>query len=126
MRGDYVRRGTLAEALHVARDVGARSVVFDVEPVVAPWYGGQPALDAGIACVLREAAKVSGIVTVCFATNSSRHPSGAPAAKGIRVHYLASALKPFRLAPYRGFPRPGPLAGDQLLTAGPLARRLRH
>jgi predicted HAD superfamily phosphohydrolase YqeG len=74
--------------------------------------------------VLAEAAKVSGIVAVCFATNSSRRPSGPPASEGIRVCYLASALKPFRLAPYRGFPRPGMLVGDQLLTDGLLARRL--
>jgi predicted HAD superfamily phosphohydrolase YqeG len=124
MRGDYVRRGTLAEAIGVARDAGARSVVFDVEPVVASWYGSQPALDDGVACVLREAAAVSGIVMVCFATNSSRRPSGPPASEGIRVCYLASALKPFRLAPYQDFPRPGMLVGDQVLTDGLLARRL--
>lgn len=124
MRGEYVRRGTLSQALRVAGEVKARSVIFDVEPLVASWYGSQGALDAGVARALREAARISGVVTVCFATNSARRPSGVPASRGIQVRYLASALKPFRLAPYQGFPRPGMLIGDQLLTDGLLARRL--
>ncbi len=42
----------------------------------------------------------------------------------MRVVYLASAGKPLRTTPYRGFPRPGMVIGDQVATDGVLARRL--
>jgi hypothetical protein len=63
--------------------------------------------------------------TVVFATNSARRPSAMPSADGIQVSYLASADKPLRIAPYQGLPRPGAVAGDQVLTDGILAYRLR-
>lgn len=40
--------------------------------------------------------------------------------------YLASAGKPFRIAPYRDLPRPGMVIGDQVATDGILARRLSY
>jgi hypothetical protein len=40
------------------------------------------------------------------------------------VVYLAAAGKPLRTAPYRDFPRPGVVIGDQVGTDGVLARRL--
>jgi hypothetical protein len=61
---------------------------------------------------------------VVFATNSARRPSALPAGDGIRVRYLASAVKPMRTAPYRGLPTPGAVIGDQLPTDGLLAYRL--
>jgi predicted HAD superfamily phosphohydrolase YqeG len=124
MRSGYARRGTLKEALRTADEVGAKTVVLDIEPLVAAWDGSQRALDAGVKRVLRKAVKVSGVVTVCFATNSARRPSGALSRRGVQVRYLTTAFKPFRLAPYDGLPRPGVLIGDQVLTDGLLARRL--
>jgi hypothetical protein len=47
-----------------------------------------------------------------------------PAEPGIAVSYLALALKPVRTGPYRGLPRPGAVAGDQVHTDGLLAERL--
>ena len=62
---------------------------------------------------------------VVFSTNSARRPSALPAAlAGLQVEYLASAAKPLRLGPYRDFPRPGAVIGDQLPTDGILAYRL--
>jgi predicted HAD superfamily phosphohydrolase YqeG len=124
MRSGYTHRRTMREALRVASHVGARSVIFDVEPLVASWDSGQRALDDGVARVARKATRISGIMTVCFATNASRRPSCTPARRGVQVSYLASAWKPFRLAPYAGLPRPGVLIGDQILTDGLLAHRL--
>jgi len=74
--------------------------------------------------VLDGLAALSGLGVVCFATNSKRRPSILPCGSGRRVIYLPSALKPLRTAPYRGFPRPGMLIGDQIATDGILARRL--
>jgi hypothetical protein len=104
--------------------MSAKTVVFDVEPLVAYWDSGQGALDQGVAGVVGQAAAVAGVRVVCFATNSARRPSAVPDHAGARVVYLASAGKPLRTAQYRGFPRPGVVIGDQVATDGMLARRL--
>ena len=99
-------------------------MIFDVEPLVAYWDGGQEALDQGITRVLSEVAVLPAVQVLCFATNSSRRPSVVPDGAGVRVVYLASAGKPLRTAAYRDFPRPGVVIGDQVATDGILARRL--
>jgi len=113
--GDVVRR---------AGELSARTLIFDVEPLVAYWDGGQEALDQGMARVLSEVSVLPTVQVLCFATNSSRRPSVVPGGAGLRVVYLASAGKPLRTSPYRRFPRPGVVIGDQVGTDGVLARRL--
>ncbi len=111
----------------VARRIGelaARTVIFDVEPLVAYWDSGQEALDQGIALVLSQLAGMPGVQVVCFATNSVRRPATVPDGAGMRVVYLASAGKPLRTARYESFPKPGVVVGDQLATDGLLAWRL--
>jgi predicted HAD superfamily phosphohydrolase YqeG len=120
----YAHVVTLGDALRVARERSAKTLLFDVEPLVAFWGSGQQALDEGLTRVLDEAAAVPGVLVVCFSTNSLRRPSVSLARPGVRVVYLAAARKPFRLAPYRDFPAPGALIGDQVLTDGILAERL--
>jgi hypothetical protein len=110
--------------LRRAGELSARTMIFDVEPLVAYWDSGPDALDRGIAHVLGEVAAVPGLRVVCFATNSLRHPSALPDWAGVRVIYLPSAGKPLRTAPYRRFPRPGVVIGDQVVTDGILALRL--
>ncbi|HEV2375027.1 MAG TPA: hypothetical protein VGS19_23065 [Streptosporangiaceae bacterium] len=124
MRPRYQRLTGLDEALGRVRELSARTVLFDVEPVVAHWDSGQEALDEGVAQVLTRAAAIPGVQVVCFTSNSQRRPSAQPATAGVRVLYLASAAKPFRTSFYRGFPRPGAMVGDQVATDGILARRL--
>jgi predicted HAD superfamily phosphohydrolase YqeG len=106
------------------RDSAARTVVLDVEPLVASWDTSQHALDEGIARALSALAAVPGVRAVCFATNSARKPSALPVVAGIRVDYQASARKPLRLGPYADLPRPGVVVGDQIATDGVLAWRL--
>jgi predicted HAD superfamily phosphohydrolase YqeG len=103
-----------------------RTLVIDIEPLVAYWHGTQQALDRGIAHVLDLASAVPSVAVVCFATNSARRPSIQPrsTSSGVDVVYLASARKPVQIAPYLSFPRPGVVIGDQVLTDGLLARRL--
>lgn len=144
MRVAYERSADPRDLLRRARDLSARTIILDVEPLVACWDSGQEALDAGIAHVLGQIAVGPGLLVVCFATNSGRRPSAASLAsaspasasgagvsrgdasgdRGPRVVYLASAGKPLRTAPYRGFPRPGVVIGDQTATDGILAWRL--
>jgi len=114
----------LDDVVRYARELSARTLIFDVEPLVAYWDGGQEALDRGVARVLGEVAALPDVQVVCFATNSLRCPSAAPNPVGVRVVYLASAGKPLRTAAYQGFPRPGMVVGDQVATDGILARRL--
>ena len=124
MRAGYERLAGLDEVLARARELSARTVIFDIEPLVADWDSGQADLDRGVALVLSQIETVPSVQVVCFATNSLRRPSGWSRDGGVRVVYLASAGKPLRIASYRGFPRPGMVIGDQIATDGILARRL--
>jgi len=114
----------LGDAARRVAELSARTVIFDVEPLVAYWNGTQGTLDEGIARVLSEMAELPTVEVVCFSTNSSRRPSVVPTAAGARVVYLASAGKPLRTSVYQRFPRPGAVIGDQVATDGILARRL--
>jgi hypothetical protein len=96
----------IGDAVRRAGQLSARTVIFDVEPLVAYWDGTQETLDEGIARVLSEIAELPTVEVVCFSTNSPRRPSAVPSAAGVRVVYLASAGKPLRTTPYQGFPRP--------------------
>ncbi len=124
MRAGYERLAGLDEVLDRARELSTRTVIFDIEPLVAYWDSDQAALDRGVALVLSQVETVPSVQVVCFATNSVRRPSGWSQDDGVRVVYLASAGKPLRIASYRGFPRPGMVIGDQIATDGILARRL--
>ena len=124
MRVGYERLAELDEVLHRARQLAARTVIFDIEPLVAYWDSGQAALDQGVALVLSQIKTVPSVQVVCFATNSVRRPSVVPPSDGVRVVYLASARKPLRITAYQSFPRPGMVIGDQIATDGILARRL--
>lgn len=124
MRARYEHAASLGDvARHVAK-LSARTMIMDVEPLVAYWDGERAELDQGIARVLGEVAAVPGLQVVCFSTNSSRRPSALPDLPQVRVMYLSSAGKPLRTAPYQGLPRPGVVVGDQVATDGILARRL--
>ena len=124
MRAAYRHAADLDGLLEEAEGLAARTLVFDVEPLIAYWGNDQQALDRGVANVLGKAATVPGVAVVCFATNSARRPASVPSHPGLRVVYLASADKPLRTAPYAGFPRPGAVIGDQVATDGLLAWRL--
>ena len=106
MRAAYTRAAALDDVVRRAGELSARTMIFDVEPLVAYWNGGQDALDEGVTRVLSEVAVLPAVEVVCFATNSVRRPSSVPGEPGVRVIYLASAGKPLRTTPYRGFCEP--------------------
>jgi predicted HAD superfamily phosphohydrolase YqeG len=124
VRAAITRAAGLDAVVRRAEEVSARTMIFDIEPLVAYWDGGQDALDQGIARVLSAVTVLPALQVVCFATNSLRRPSVVPDEPRVQVVYLASAGKPFRTGPYRDFPRPGMVIGDQVPTDGILARRL--
>lgn len=124
MRAGYEQLTGLGGLLARARALSLRTMIFDIEPLVAWWDSSQQALDDGIAAVAGQLGELPRLEVVVFATNSARRPSAVPAVPGVRVRYLVSAGKPLRTAPYRGLPAPAAVIGDQLLTDGLLARRL--
>jgi predicted HAD superfamily phosphohydrolase YqeG len=120
----YERLTELAGVLARARALSVRTMIFDIEPLVAWWNTGQESLDQGVAEIVSHVAELPEVRVLLFATNSARRPSAIPSVAGVRVIYLASAGKPLRTAPYRGLPRPGAVIGDQVATDGLLAHRL--
>ena len=91
-----------------AGELSARTMIFDVEPLVAYWDGGQEALDQGIARVLSEVAVLPAVQVLCFATNSLAPPVGcARAAAGLR--WFTWRRRVSRCGPRRigVFPGPG-------------------
>lgn len=124
MPAAYEQLTELRDVLARARELSLRTMVFDVEPMVAWWDSSRESLDQGIATIVAALAEVPDVRAVVFATNSVRRPSALPSIPGVRVSYIASAGKPLRTAPYRALPRPGAVIGDQIATDGLLARRL--
>lgn len=124
VRAKYERATGLDTVLRRVEELSARTVVFDIEPLVAYWDSGQDELERGVVQIVLRVSELPKVQLVCFSTNSTRRPRAMPASAGVRVVYLASASKPMRLTPYRDFPRPGLVVGDQIATDGLLARRL--
>ena len=124
MTAGYERFGTVGDVLQRARDLSPRTVIIDVEPLVAWWDSGQELLDSGVASMVGQLGGLTGLSVLCFATNSARRPSHVPAGEAAQVVYLASAAKPIQVTPYQSLPAPGVVIGDQILTDGILARRL--
>lgn len=124
MTAGYERFGTVAGVLQRAAELSPRTLIVDIEPLVAWWDGGQEALDSGVASIVGQLGGLAGLSVLCFSTNSARRPSRVPAGAAAQVVYLASAGKPLQIGPYRSLPAPGVVIGDQLLTDGILARRL--
>jgi predicted HAD superfamily phosphohydrolase YqeG len=124
MPAAYERLTELRDVLARAGELSVRTMIFDVEPLVAWWDSGQESLDRGVAAIVAELGAVPAARAVVFATNSARRPTAVPSVPGLRVMYLSSAGKPLRTAPYRGLPGPGAVIGDQVATDGLLARRL--
>jgi hypothetical protein len=120
MRTAYREVSDLAGAAGWLRELGARTVVIDVEPLVAGWDTGAAELRRGVDEAVALLADVAGLEVVGFATNSLRRLAGAHGA----FFFVTAARKPLLTRPYRDLPRPAVLVGDQLATDGVLAWRL--
>ena len=63
---------TSGELMRRAGNLDVRTMIFDVEPLVAYWDSGQEVLDQGIARVCGEVGAMPDVQVLCFATNSLR------------------------------------------------------
>jgi hypothetical protein len=124
MKTEYERAVDRQDLLRLAAERSPKTIVIDVEPLVALWDTSRESLDEGLAAVLGQLGAIPEVEVVCFATNSARRPGIIPAGTGPRVIYISSARKPLQVAHYENFPRPGIVIGDQVATDGVLARRL--
>jgi len=75
--GAYERVTSLAELFARVRELALATLIFDIEPLVAPWDGGQQGLDRGVAEIVGQAETLPSVLAVVFSTNSSRRPDGA-------------------------------------------------
>ena len=82
MTSSYVRVTGLADLFAAARELSVRTMIFDVEPLVAPWHSSQEALDQGIVRILGDVKAVPSVRVVVFSTNSARRPLALPACDG--------------------------------------------
>jgi predicted HAD superfamily phosphohydrolase YqeG len=124
MRVGYRQVDDLDDVVTWLTELGARTVIFDVEPLIAAWDTGQDVLRHGVQAAIAQVLVIQGIEVVGFATNSLRGLEINPDHDGVRIFYLSSAAKPFRSRHHRDLPRPAVLVGDQIATDGLLAWRL--
>src|ERR1700745_289230 len=59
--GNYVRVTGLADLFAEATELSVRTMIFDVEPLVAPWHGSHESLDRGMARILGEVRTVPSV-----------------------------------------------------------------
>jgi hypothetical protein len=124
MRADYQQISDRDELLSCVAGLSPKTVIFDIEPVVAVWNTGNTELSGGVQRVAKELSAVPGIEFIGFVTNSRRHIPVTSSPGGPTVFYVSSAHKPLLIRRYRELPRPGAVVGDQLTTDGILAWRL--
>jgi predicted HAD superfamily phosphohydrolase YqeG len=107
-------------------DLRTATVLLDVEPLVCLWNSGDDELAAGLTLMLERIVAVPSLRAAVFITNSRRVPSIPLHNSRLAVSYLHSARKPWlSLEHFRVLPRPVAVVGDQPLTDGLLAWRLR-
>lgn len=121
VRIPYREVANLPVAIDWLCELHARTVVLDVEPLVAGWDTDADQLRRGVDEAVALLAEVPGLEVVGFATNSLRKLTGVASGEAF---FINAARKPLLTRPYRDLPKPGVLIGDQLLTDGLLAWRL--
>jgi hypothetical protein len=60
VRAGYQRAAGLDAALRCVEELSARTVIFDVEPLVAYWDSGQEALGRGVALLVMRTCQLWG------------------------------------------------------------------
>jgi hypothetical protein len=124
MRADYQQFSNQDELLSCVDALSPKTVIFDVEPLIAFWNTGTSELSGGMERFANKLSAIPGIEFLGFVTNSRRRAPVTSRADGPSIFYVSSAHKPLLIKRYRGLPRPGVVIGDQLATDGVFAWRL--
>jgi hypothetical protein len=88
----------LADLFAEARELSVRTMIFDVEPLVAPWHGSQESLDQGIARILGDVGTIPSVRVVVFAGTGWR-PARARAHASLGQAGAPGAVPPARQRP---------------------------
>lgn len=126
MRVPYQRFNNPEDIIHALGTISPRTVIVDVEPLVAAWNSENSSLSHGAEFFLERASATPRLSVICFSTNSRRRLTSDISSELQTVRYISSACKPLRTAYYREFPGPGVVIGDQVATDGMLAWRLNY
>jgi hypothetical protein len=86
MKASYLSAATVAEVIDHLGRLRARTIVFDLEPLVAFWDTDHTVVAAGIADVLDQLQGM-GLEQIVFATNSTRTPETVPIVGPTNVSY---------------------------------------
>jgi predicted HAD superfamily phosphohydrolase YqeG len=124
MRIAYRQVHDLGDVVGWLTELRARTVIFDVEPLIPHWDTGPDVLRDGVDAAIGQILMIEEIEVMGFATNSLRRVEIEPGHDGVRIFYISRAAKPFVTKRHRHLPRPAVLVGDQIATDGLLAWRL--
>jgi hypothetical protein len=114
------------EVFQILRALEVSVAVLDVEPLVSRWGQSDLALSAGLRAVIDSCEAIDTLHAIVFMTNSGRRPSTPPASSRLAVQYIPLAGKPSPgLEFLEGKVTPAAVCGDQPLTDGLLAWRIR-
>src|SRR5256885_5336310 len=97
LRISYYECTSADEVFQYITEHAPRTVIFDVEPLVAYWNTDTVTLDKGLSYFVARTADIPSVQAIGFATNSHRRPSTLPASSNVYVLYRADVLKPFRV-----------------------------
>lgn len=120
----YKRFTRLDDVYQGAFSLMPRTLIIDVEPVVAQWNTDTADLARGMTTTLARLSTLHSLLVVHFSTNSHRQSLSLPPNYLFSLKYTAAACKPLRTRLYDDLPRPGAVIGDQIATDGVLAWRL--
>ena len=84
MRVEYRQVDDLGDVVRGLTELGSRTVIFDVEPLIALWDTGKDVLREGVDPAIAEILSVKDIEVIGFATNSMRHLEIHPDHDGVQ------------------------------------------
>jgi hypothetical protein len=104
MRVAYRQMHDLDDVVAWLTELRARTVIFDVEPLIALWDTGPDVLRDGVDAAIGQILKVRDIEVIGFATNSLRRLEINADHDGVHAFYVSKASKPFVTRRHRHLP----------------------
>lgn len=102
------------------------TLVVDIQPFVAPWRASPDAMLSAAAALSEYLAEtLPDLKAVVFATNARGGLQPPLRDERVQVTFVSTARKPWRISYVADVPRPIVVLGDQIVTDGLLAFRLR-
>lgn len=120
----HVPVASVAETVLLIKAVEAATVVLDVEPMIVRWRGTEREFRSGAGQFLDAIAVGAPSVHAVVISSNARAPRPPVRYRGA-ITLRSRAGKPWRVGYLRDMPRPLVVVGDQIVTDGVLAWRMR-